>query len=360
VVSVIHTLLYFNPFVKSFINVIEAEREACCDEIVLQFGYDKVGYASALLQLEKENGQQYTLTLAAAGKQNLLTRIEKIVGMEKKKTFKLVQIVPLFLATFCVLLFNSVLIIKDSGNGAVMAYANDTVFSPFPLNGEQQKNHLKPELLPAFENNSFTAKLGYKEEPGTDAVKIEVFNITPSVSEPPAPVEPPADHFMPVAFDETEANLTIEEKEKVKSTVETTRQLAGKLTWKEIETVIGDAMTKREKVYAHQEYMTEFEKVGWNNMKKNMEANYENIDWEKVDATIASASTAVQLDSIQTVYSMALNELEKAQKNLHVKGKCSSSPIPDASVEQIQLAKESLRKNLDELKQRKAKKSVCL
>src|SRR5205823_1023949 len=108
IVSVIHTLLYFNPFVKAFINTMEAEREACCDELVLQFGYDKVGYASALLHLEKTSRQYQALALAAAGKQNLLTRIEKIVGMEKKKTFKLVQIVPLFLALFCILLFNSV------------------------------------------------------------------------------------------------------------------------------------------------------------------------------------------------------------------------------------------------------------
>jgi beta-lactamase regulating signal transducer with metallopeptidase domain len=362
VVSVIHTLLYFNPFVKSFITVIEAEREACCDEIVLQFGYDKVGYASALLHLEQTGGRQHPLAMAAAGKQNLLTRIEKIVGMEKKKTFKLVQIVPLFLAMFCVLLFNSVLIIKDAGTGAAMAYANDTVFSPFPLNGDAQKNGLKPELLPASKSRDFSAKVSYTELPGNDAVKIEVFNVTPTAGEPAMPPEsvPAADHVIPAAFDETDANLTTEEKEKVKSTVETTKQLAGKLTWKEIETAIGDAMTDREKAYAHQEYITEFEKVGWNNMKKNMEAEFENIDWEKVDATIASAKNMVQLDSIHSVYAQTYQALEKAQKNLRVKSKCAISPLPDASVDQLQLAKESLRKNLDELKVRKEKKSVCL
>jgi hypothetical protein len=52
--------------------------------------------------LKKPVAGSIRLALAAAGKQNLLTRIEKIVGMEKKKTFKLVQIVPLFLAMFCV------------------------------------------------------------------------------------------------------------------------------------------------------------------------------------------------------------------------------------------------------------------
>ncbi|RYZ52385.1 MAG: M56 family metallopeptidase, partial [Chitinophagaceae bacterium] len=64
VVSVLHTFLYFNPFVKSFMNVIETEREACCDELVLQFGYDKVSYASALLHLEKSSGRHQALAMA--------------------------------------------------------------------------------------------------------------------------------------------------------------------------------------------------------------------------------------------------------------------------------------------------------
>ena len=49
--SIAHTLLYFNPFVRFFIRVAEDERENCCDQMVLQFGYDKMSYATALLSL---------------------------------------------------------------------------------------------------------------------------------------------------------------------------------------------------------------------------------------------------------------------------------------------------------------------
>ncbi len=362
VVSVIHTVLYFNPFVKSFVNVIDAEREACCDEIVLQFGYDKVGYASALLHLEKTSGRQHALALAAAGKQNLLTRIEKIVGMEKKKTFRMVQMLPLCLAMFCVLLFNSVLIIKEAGTGAAMAFANDTVFSPFPLNGEREEKLPALPLQPAAGNDRFTAKLQYKNVPGTGGVHIEVINFIPAPGEPVTPPAPESalDPIMPVAFDETDANLTTEEKEKVRATVETTRELAGKMAWKEVEAAIPDGITRHEKGIFHQEFRSEMDKVAWHNVTRNMEAQYRNIDWEKVDATIASANTLIYLDSLQAMTEQAYKVIEKAQKNLQTKGKCAVTPLPDASLEQLQQAKELLRKNLDDLKARKEKKSVCL
>ena len=346
VVSFIHTLLYFNPFVKSFMNTIEAEREACCDETVLQFGYDKVSYASALLHLEKSSGRHHALALAAAGKQNLLNRIEKIVGMEKKKTFKLVQIVPLFLAMFCVLLFNSVLIIKDAKSGAGMTYTSSTVFTPWQLNNS---GHQTPEIMPSFNNKeNYTAKLNEKEVPAAQ-LKIEIVNISnePENPQPPAPVN---DHILPVNFDEIDGNLTKEEKDDVKTTVEATKKVASTLQWKEIEKSIGDVMSRREKAIAHQEYLQEVEKLNWYNVEQNMKANYDNLNWQNIRQNVNEAMMQVKLDSLHTVYSLALCELEKTQKDLQTKAKCTVNPMPDASLKELQLAKETLKKNLDSLK----------
>jgi hypothetical protein len=51
------------------------------------------------------------------------------------------------------------------------------------------------------------------------------------------------------------------------------------------------------------------------------------------------------------VYAQALTELEKSELNLKAaKTKTTNSPMPDASVEQIQMARETLQKNLEELK----------
>src|SRR6266550_310570 len=40
IINFIQTILYFNPFVKAFIKIVEREREKSCDEIVIQFQYD--------------------------------------------------------------------------------------------------------------------------------------------------------------------------------------------------------------------------------------------------------------------------------------------------------------------------------
>lgn len=265
IVSIIHTLLYFNPFVKFFMNTVEAERETCCDELVLQFGYDKVGYASALLHLEKTSGKYKSLTLAAAGKQNLLTRIEKIVGMEKKKTFRLIQIVPLLAAMVCILLFNSVLIIKDAKNGGAMSYTNDTVFLPWQLNNSGSK--VKKEVLPVIEQHILpqqSTELIASTEP---SIKIDILNVE---SQAPAqaqqqntPAAPVLDHFIPVGFDEIDGSLTKEEKEKVKQTVEATKKVVSELQWKEIEASLAEVMDKKERAMAKQEFYEEVEKVNW-------------------------------------------------------------------------------------------------
>jgi bla regulator protein blaR1 len=354
IVSVIHTLLYFNPFVKTFMNTIEAEREACCDEVVLQFGYDKVSYASALLHLEKNSGRHHPLALAAAGKQNLLTRIEKIVGMEKKKTFKLVQIVPLFLAMFCILLFNSVLIIKDAKSGEAMTYADNTVFSPWQLNNSRQRVSM-PEVVQPRE--TFTAKATYKELPATGQVKIEIITVNeqPQAAEP---AMPPTNHFIPVDFDEVDGSLTKEQKQNVKSTIEATRKVAGTLQWKEIENNIGDVMDTKEKAIARQEYLRELDKVSWNNIEQNMKANYDKVNWEAVQQEINKAMVQVQMDSVQNVYAQALAEVQKLEASLKSKAKCAANPLPDASVEELKLAKLTLQRNLDSLKAIAAPKKV--
>jgi beta-lactamase regulating signal transducer with metallopeptidase domain len=363
IVSIIHTLLYFNPFVKFFMNSIENERETCCDELVLQFGYDKVGYASALLHLEKASGKYKVLTLAAAGKQNLLTRIEKIVGMEKKKTFRLIQIVPLLAALFCILLFNSVLIIKDAKNGGAMAYTNDTVFLPWQLDNSTRSSS-KQQIIPATEKHiapqQTNESIASTElEP---SIKIDILNVE---SQYPAtekqhtsPLVPVIDNFIPVNFNDVDGSLTKEEKENVKQTIAATKKVVSELQWKEIETSLAEVMDKKEKAIAKQEYLHEVDKVNWESIEQHMKANYDKIDWQTVNQTVNKAMAQVQLDSIQTVYSMALSQLEKAEKELQSKSKVSCTPIPDGSIKEISMAKEVLRKNIDSIKAASRPKKV--
>jgi beta-lactamase regulating signal transducer with metallopeptidase domain len=87
-VTSVEILFFFNPFVKQMTASIRKEREYSCDDMVMQFQYHPHNYASALLTLEKSRMMPVTYGIAATGKnqQQLLTRIERILGMQHKQT----------------------------------------------------------------------------------------------------------------------------------------------------------------------------------------------------------------------------------------------------------------------------------
>jgi len=87
-VTSVEILFFFNPFVKQMTASIRKEREYSCDDMVIQFQYKPHHYASALLTLEKSRMLPVTYGIAASGKnqQQLLTRIERIMGMQHKQT----------------------------------------------------------------------------------------------------------------------------------------------------------------------------------------------------------------------------------------------------------------------------------
>ena len=102
---------------------------------------------------------------------------------------------------------------------------------------------------------------------------------------------------------------------------------------------------------AKQQYLYELNnKVSWNNVAQNLKANYDKLDWVAINENVNKVLVELQIDSLQNVYSQALSELEKSQRSLNAKVKCTITPMPDASMEQIQQAKECLKKNLDSLK----------
>ncbi len=87
-VSIIETILFFNPFVALFIKIIKRERENCCDDFVLQYRYDAHSYASALLRLEQSRKNNIQLALGAvSGKKQLLLRIKRITGTNNVNQF---------------------------------------------------------------------------------------------------------------------------------------------------------------------------------------------------------------------------------------------------------------------------------
>lgn len=84
-ISLIETILFFNPFVVLLCKIIKKERENSCDDFVIQYQYDRHAYASALLSLEQSRMQHLRLALTAtSGKKQLLHRIQRIMEVNKR------------------------------------------------------------------------------------------------------------------------------------------------------------------------------------------------------------------------------------------------------------------------------------
>jgi Zn-dependent protease with chaperone function len=83
VITVVDTILFFNPFAQLIARHIRTERENSCDDFVLQFRYNPHSYASALLSLERERVSP-ELAMAASGKTDLLNRIKRILNVPSK------------------------------------------------------------------------------------------------------------------------------------------------------------------------------------------------------------------------------------------------------------------------------------
>lgn len=351
-VSAVHTLLYFNPFARLFIESIEAERENCCDEQVLQFGYDPVDYASALLQLQTVAAQRPAFALAAAGRNHLRLRIEKIVGMETKPSFRLRQVVPAGAALLGIFAFNSVLFFTDKKSDAAIAYTSNTVVQPWPFATEPHKKTkaLSPQRLnPMVPNVAAASPAG--------SVTVKVFNLLV-----PAPIETETSpiNFHSVALDDIDVSLTPEEKQEIANTVATTKKVASTLQWNEIENSIGDVMRPEEKALAKLDYLHQLEKVNWDNVEKNLKAHYEQLDWQAINQNVAQAMRLMEVDSLQRIYGQALKEVETLHKDLQRKAKLSRLALPDESVQQVEAARNVLKQTLDSLKKSSPKKAVRL
>jgi bla regulator protein blaR1 len=343
-VSIITTFLYFNPFVKQFVRTIEEERENCCDQLVLQFGYDKVGYASALLTLEKLSASRHALALAAAGKSYLVNRIEKIVGMEQKKGFKRNQFAGLLAALFCIVLFNSILIIKDQKQNSPL-YASMEFGNALNLFNDDASGHnyLLPTDRKAELKQNVASVATKVQEPAAVMQPVKINELDPVVSSD--------NMIVRVAQDDVDASLTSEQKEKVKSTVDATKKVLGDLQWNQVQTAIAEVLTEKEKADAKQQYVNQLNKAEyWKNVEQNMKAQYQNMDWQKIDDKMNNALTTIQLDSLQKAYTVILTQLTKLTTETNAQADVNVCPLPDQSLEQIKKAREEMSNRVNTIK----------
>lgn len=171
-------LLFFNPFVRIFSDIIRKEREHCCDDLVMQFNYDPANYAQALLKLELYRAQPNPFAIAATGrnKQMLLNRVKRILTKENVSTPVSHRLLACFLAVIMIAGIGW----YNPGRALVKTVAamNETMFTP--VSAEQpltfatpanDANEIVPDKKksPAKELESVQVRLAVaKDEEQTD------------------------------------------------------------------------------------------------------------------------------------------------------------------------------------------------
>ncbi len=100
VLSIVETVLFFNPFTQLISNSIKKERENSCDDWVLQFQYNPSMYAEALLRIAYlQTAPSFAMTLVRKNKNDLLSRVKRMIDNKDARFNYRHQLLALLLMT---------------------------------------------------------------------------------------------------------------------------------------------------------------------------------------------------------------------------------------------------------------------
>lgn len=340
VISFIRVVLYFNPFVKAFIKIVETERERSCDEMVLQFQYNPHEYASALLTLEQVSRSQRLLMLGAAGSgKNLLLRIESIMGVQQKQKFSLQRAGFLLASVVMILVINSVISLSKVPGRAMRAADQPLAMS---FSRYEPFYSSAPEINTATTGN--TSRQDATLESKALAESKEAENSLPAIMHAGYQLPRPV-----VVLDENQEAL-------VKETVESSKKVLEGTQWKLIEKNLAEVFSETEKNELKRVFDKEISQFDWNKWEYKLRQAYDNVNWEKVNAQLDAALNKLRTDSLVKVYNTAAANMALAQKELRAQ---SLTGIPDSDItlkdlaekqrqlqRQVQYLKSSLRKKI--------------
>jgi bla regulator protein BlaR1 len=364
-INFVRTVLYFNPFVKLFAKTIEREREKSCDEMVIQFEYDPHGYASALLLLEKNNLIRHTIAIAASGQKNdLRHRIEKILGVEKRKTPDFQKLGGLLAGLICIIGLNALFFFSSpvvrNNPAAFASLANP--FYRLVSDGKEDFSIENPALAKPENHLAAIKKVGT-----TASTKSAKKKTTPFIEISATPDEhlvytPPESGN---GFTQVDARMRLEprlrkyQEDQVKGTVEATKKVLEQGQWKQVEKNVGDALTQDEKSNLKEKYYAELDKVNWKQLEDKLRLSYNDINWDKVNNQLSVAISNIKLDSLENVYSVTLNGLSQAE-NWMIDNQCQSIPDTDLKLCEVKCKKQKLQKVLSTITAIKERKIIHL
>lgn len=83
--GLVETVFFFNPGLLWLSSLIRAEREACCDDIVLSRTNRKANYLEALLAIADENNRYMNLAMGIGSGSQLRDRMKRMISQENKR-----------------------------------------------------------------------------------------------------------------------------------------------------------------------------------------------------------------------------------------------------------------------------------
>ncbi len=145
-ISIVETILFFNPFVLLLSRIIKRERENCCDDFVIQYQYDRHTYASALLSLEQCRNTNLRLAISAtSGKKQLMHRIKRIMEVNSNSNFNYGQKL------------------------AALLFITGIIFSVAWLSPQNKKNNRYAKMIIPVEKQAKILNTNYKIKINTEA-----------------------------------------------------------------------------------------------------------------------------------------------------------------------------------------------
>lgn len=351
IISFIKTILYFNPFVKAFALIIERERELSCDKMVLQYQYNPVDYAAALITLEKINRTNNIFLLPAIGKKNdLLQRIKEIVGVRKKQPFSINKAAGVLAGLFLIVSFNILLsatefkqqeIIPVGEFTSPIRFSTNTTGVAPPTIKNTIIKQTEPHRKVALQKNK---KLKSIEEKAT--VSNILFDNNSDVF---------AISYKPFEIPE----LTFHQENQIKETIDASKNILESTQWKELEKNIADVYNQKQKEEIKTLNKSAVDKYDWEKLEKYLKLEYTKIDWNRVKYLFSDANRMIQLDSLQRVYNQLNIELADLQNKLITHNQ-NSIPDTDITLKTLQDKKQLISNILDKIKALRSKKIIRL
>lgn len=358
----IQTILYFNPFVKAFVKIIEREREKSCDETVIQFQYEPHGYASALLTLEKASyvPKQSLAVAASDGKKGeFRQRIEWILGIRKKPAFSFSKMAGVLAALLCFIGLNALLImskpVKDNNGPNPLAFIN----APFILSGNEKsevaKASLKEQPATGIVNHVNT------NSESTEIAKTPEFNNKRNLSEKTEPAD--KTYNSPFAFvnyiHEIIPELNEHQEKQIQEALAESQRVLNESKWKDMEKSIADALTMVEKEKVKVEYNKAMNLYNTEKIANQLRLAYDKINWDKINAQLDNALAEIKIDSLKNVYTIAISSLNGLQRELETVQE-NGIPDTDITIESIDVKKKELQEAINKLKTVHPRKIVHL